>query len=108
MILFVKSMQSEAALEANRALIGRDTYLMTLQNGSGHEEVLRRFADDAHIIIGTTQHNSAVTGNGETATAAAAGRTSAPWSGTRRGLSRSARRLPPAALKPTASRISSV
>ena len=57
--------QSEAALEANRALIGRDTYLMTLQNGSGHEEVLRRFADDAHIVIGTTQHNSAVTGNGE-------------------------------------------
>ena len=55
----------EAALEANRALIGRDTYLMTLQNGSGHEEVLRRFADDAHIVIGTTQHNSAVTGNGE-------------------------------------------
>ena len=64
-ILFVKSMQSEVALEANRALIGRDTYLMTLQNGSGHEEVLRRFADDAHIVIGTTQHNSAVTGNGE-------------------------------------------
>lgn len=64
-ILFVKAMQSEAALEANRALIGRDTYLMTLQNGSGHEEVLRRFTDDAHIVIGTTQHNSAVTGNGE-------------------------------------------
>lgn len=64
-ILFVKSMQSEAALEANRALIGRDTYLMTLQNGSGHEEVLRRFTDDAHIVIGTTQHNSAVIGNGE-------------------------------------------
>ena len=57
--------QSEAALEANRALIGRDTYLMTLQNGSGHEKVLRRFTDDAHIVIGTTQHNSAVTGNGE-------------------------------------------
>lgn len=64
-ILFVKAMQSEAALEKNRALIGRDTYLMTLQNGSGHEETLRRFADDAHIVIGTTQHNSAVTGVGE-------------------------------------------
>ena len=64
-ILFVKSMQSEAALEKNRALIGPDTYLMTLQNGSGHEDVLRRFADDAHIVIGTTQHNSAVTGVGE-------------------------------------------
>ena len=64
-ILFVKSMQSEAALEANRALIGRDTYLMTLQNGSGHEDVLKRFADDAHVVIGTTQHNSAVVGLGE-------------------------------------------
>lgn len=64
-ILFVKAMQSEAALEKNRALIGRDTYLMTLQNGSGHEETLRRFADDAHVVIGTTQHNSAVTGVGE-------------------------------------------
>ena len=64
-IVFVKAMFSESALENNRALIGPDTYLMTLQNGSGHEEVLRRFADDAHIVIGTTQHNSAVTGNGE-------------------------------------------
>ena len=64
-ILFVKAMQSEAALEKNRALIGPDTYLMTLQNGSGHEETLRRFADDAHIVIGTTLHNSAVTGVGE-------------------------------------------
>ena len=64
-IVFVKAMFSEGALENNRALIGPDTYLMTLQNGSGHEEVLRRFTDDAHIVIGTTQHNSAVTGNGE-------------------------------------------
>ena len=64
-IVFVKAMFSESALENNRALIGPDTYLMTLQNGSGHEEVLRRFTDDAHIVIGTTQHNSAVTGNGE-------------------------------------------
>ena len=64
-ILFVKSLQSEAALEKNRALIGKDTYLMTLQNGSGHEDVLCRFADEAHVVIGTTLHNSAVTGVGE-------------------------------------------
>ena len=64
-IVFVKAMFSESALENNRALIGPDTYLMTLQNGSGHEDVLKRFADDAHIVIGTTQHNSAVTGVGE-------------------------------------------
>ena len=64
-IVFVKAMFSESALENNRALIGPDTYLMTLQNGSGHEDVLKRFADDAHVIIGTTQHNSAVVGPGE-------------------------------------------
>lgn len=38
---------------------------MTLQNGSGHEDVLKQFVDDAHVIIGTTQHNSAVTTIGE-------------------------------------------
>ena len=64
-IVFVKAMFSQSALEKNRALIGSDTYLMTLQNGSGHEEVLRQFVDDAHVIIGTTQHNSAVAGLGE-------------------------------------------
>ncbi|MED9821891.1 MAG: 2-dehydropantoate 2-reductase [Christensenellales bacterium] len=64
-MLFVKSMYSEAALESNRSLIGPDTLLMTLQNGSGHEEVLLRFADRAHIVIGTTQHVCGVLGAGE-------------------------------------------
>lgn len=57
-ILFVKSMFSENALAANKNLIGPDTYLMTLQNGSGHEDLLSKFTDEAHIIIGTTQHNA--------------------------------------------------
>lgn len=64
-VVFVKAMFSQSALEKNRTLIGSDTYLMTLQNGSGHEDVLRQFVDDAHVIIGTTQHNSAVAGLGE-------------------------------------------
>lgn len=64
-ILFVKAMISGRALAANRSLIGPDTLLMTLQNGSGHEETLLQYADRAHIVIGTTQHNSAVLGYGE-------------------------------------------
>ena len=36
-LVFVKAMFTECALEANRSLIGKDTYLMTLQNGAGHE-----------------------------------------------------------------------
>ena len=64
-IVFVKAMYSRSALESNRCLIGPDTYLLTLQNGSGHEDTLKLFTDEAHCVIGTTQHNSAVTGLGE-------------------------------------------
>ena len=59
-IVFVKSMFTIAALEANRNLIGPDTYLMTLQNGAGHESKLLKFADRRHVVIGSTQHNSSV------------------------------------------------
>lgn len=59
-ILFVKSLFSQAALQANRGIIGPDTYLMTLQNGSGHEDILSEFVSQDHIIIGTTEDNGAV------------------------------------------------
>ena len=45
MIVFVKAMFSNTALTTNRHLIGPNTYLMTLQNGSGHEETLLNFVD---------------------------------------------------------------
>ena len=74
-LLFVKAMHTEQALETNRCLIGPDTYLMTLQNGVGHEAKLLRFADGHHVIIGSTRHNSSILsmthvhhgGGGETA-----------------------------------------
>ena len=58
-ILFVKSLFSRAALEANRALFGPDTFVLTLQNGAGHDEILREFVSPERIVIGTTQHNAA-------------------------------------------------
>ena len=61
-ILFVKALFSRAALSGNRSLIGPDTYLMTLQNGSGHEDILGEFADQEHIIIGTTEDQGTVLG----------------------------------------------
>lgn len=63
-IVFVKSMFTEDALRASRNVIGPNTYLMTLQNGTGHEEKLLGFADEKQIIIGTTQHNSSVLSEG--------------------------------------------
>lgn len=59
-ILFVKAIFSKAALEGNRKIIGSNTYLMTLQNGSGHEDTLSMFAPKSHIVIGTTEDNGAV------------------------------------------------
>ena len=59
-ILFVKALYSRSALAANKHLISPDTYLMTLQNGSGHEDILSEFAPVERIIIGTTEDNGAV------------------------------------------------
>ena len=63
-IVFVKAMFTQDALSSNRGLIGKDTYLMTLQNGAGHEARLLPFTDEKHIIIGSTQHNSSIIENG--------------------------------------------
>ena len=63
-IVFVKAMYTMPALQNNQAGIGPQTYLMTLQNGAGHEAKLLQFADKDHVIIGSTQHNSSVIGNG--------------------------------------------
>lgn len=59
-ILFVKSIFSRAALEGNRSLIGPNTRLLTLQNGAGHEDLLKEFVPEERVIIGTTEDNGAV------------------------------------------------
>lgn len=63
-ILFVKSMFSRDALIGNKHLIGANTYLMTLQNGAGHEATLAEFAPKSRIVIGTTEDNGVVLGSG--------------------------------------------
>jgi len=63
-IVFVKAMYTIAALSQNQNLIDSDTYIMTLQNGLGHEEKLRIFTDADHVIIGMTQHNSSINVDG--------------------------------------------
>ena len=63
-VIFVKSMFSEAALASNRDMIGPNTCLMTFQNGSGHEELLGKFVPPERIVIGTTQHNASIVAPG--------------------------------------------
>lgn len=64
-VIFVKAMFSDTALKNNQSIIGDETYILTLQNGSGHEDVLLNFADCAHAVIGATQHNASLISLGE-------------------------------------------
>jgi 2-dehydropantoate 2-reductase len=59
-ILFVKALYSRVALQQNKGIIGNNTYVMTLQNGSGHEEILSEVVSVERIIIGTTEDNGAI------------------------------------------------
>ncbi len=57
-IMFTKAYLTKDALEQNRALIGPETYLLTLQNGAGHESVLGEFVDENSVLLGTTAQGS--------------------------------------------------
>jgi 2-dehydropantoate 2-reductase len=59
-LLFVKAMDSIGALESAKNLIGSGTYVMSMQNGAGHESVLRQFVAANRVVLGTTQHNSSI------------------------------------------------
>ena len=59
-IIFVRVMDTLKALESNKAIIGSNTYVMTLQNGAGHDEKLLKYVDSSHAIIGSTKHSSSV------------------------------------------------
>ena len=59
-IIFVKALYSRAALMENKAIIGDNTYVLTLQNGAGHEDIIEEFVPKERIIIGTTEDNGAV------------------------------------------------
>ena len=57
-ILFVKALYSRPALAAAGEVIGENTYVMTLQNGAGHERIMERIVPRSRIVIGKTEQNS--------------------------------------------------
>ncbi|RAR58372.1 ketopantoate reductase [Paraburkholderia unamae] len=54
LIVFTKTMHTQAALTAARGALGPQTALLSLQNGLGNAERLARFADPARVMIGVT------------------------------------------------------
>jgi 2-dehydropantoate 2-reductase len=54
LIVLVKSAQTEAAALAARAVVGSHTWVMSLQNGLGHEEVLAQVYGRERVLAGKT------------------------------------------------------
>lgn len=54
-IVFVKSILTGDALEKNRAILGPDTIVMSLQNGYGNVEQIAKYVDINNIIAGTCE-----------------------------------------------------
>lgn len=68
-ILFTKTLYSRSALEnAVKTLIGKDTYVLTLQNGLGNIELINEFVDLEQILVGVTNYASDVKGPGKIST----------------------------------------
>ena len=63
-IILVKTPQTGDALKQNLKLIGPDTIVLTLQNGLGNYEEINKYVDAKQIVLGTTNHNSVLLGDG--------------------------------------------
>jgi 2-dehydropantoate 2-reductase len=63
-IIFVKSIMTERAVEQNIELIGPETIVLSLQNGYGNIEQIEKFVDRERIIAGTTAHGATMVGPG--------------------------------------------
>lgn len=57
-ILFTKAYDSEAALKACVDRIGAEALVLTLQNGLGNADLLRRYVDDSRVLVGMTTYNA--------------------------------------------------
>ncbi len=65
LIVFVKDTATRVALKGNQSLISSDTVLLSLQNGLGNFEIMRDFAGEDQILLGTTKHNCVTLGSGK-------------------------------------------
>lgn len=64
-IVFVKSIHTKNAIRDNLSLIGKNTLVLSLQNGYGNAEDISSFVDEDNIIVGTTAHGGTMIGPGK-------------------------------------------
>ncbi len=64
LILFTKSLHTDAALRGVKALISAPTRVLTLQNGLGNLEAVTRHVDPARVLVGMTTWPADLAGPG--------------------------------------------
>jgi len=64
-ILCVKAYDTKAAVAHAREAIGRDTAVLTLQNGLGHAEIIAEVVDEDNVLAGFTNHGVMLTAEGQ-------------------------------------------
>lgn len=57
-IVFVKSTMTKKAVESNKALFGKDTLVLTLQNGLGNVDLIEEVVGKGNVLAGTTAHGA--------------------------------------------------
>lgn len=57
-IVFVKSTITDIAVEGNKSILGKDTIVLTLQNGLGNIEKINKVVDISQIIVGTSANGA--------------------------------------------------
>lgn len=63
-IIFVKSTMTEKAVKENQAVFGKNTIVLTLQNGLSNIEQIESTISRSQIIAGTTAHGATLLGTG--------------------------------------------
>ena len=63
-IIFVKSVNTAAALEENKNIFHDDTMVLTLQNGYGNDEDILPYVKEDNLLIGTAAGGATVLGPG--------------------------------------------
>lgn len=63
-LIFTKSFHTETALASIAGALADHTHIMTLQNGVGHVDVIRKFVDTSRIIHGVTTYPCDLVGPG--------------------------------------------
>jgi len=64
-VILVKCVDLETAVETNQELFGKDTVVLALQNGVGSADILSKYFDGDHLGVGVLKSSANITGPGK-------------------------------------------